>query len=770
MSRDTSDKKTIKRVLEPFGRRLTPRLKPLLKPANDIQEQLVARDGTWTSIGADPQFTCRFPLLELHTGWYLISVEIDCAGAFDVAKIYTDDDGSGYTESSAISIPYRSGVVAKRFVKFSRKMQKMRFDPQSVAGEFTVKQFSFTPVTFQFAEGRMIQRLTRWSASYLDTDVDESRKILKREAKDKKTTYENVLLRHYSSLFVAPIESHGYQDWIESIESCNLPVAADIEQINAIQDKPFFSVIVPTFNTDSDLLQKTIDSVKSQLYTHWELCISDDASDIPETFKCIKKNTSADARIRFVTQDSQVGISQNTNAALKLATGDYCVFLDHDDLLAPHALYELASVCISHPEMKLIYSDEDKISESGDRVDPHFKPDWNPDLLESQNYICHLTVIRSDVIADSGMLRSGYDGAQDHDLLLRVSSNLQDHEVFHIPQILYHWRMAENSTAFSAEAKQYTTDSGIRAVTDYLEKRGEKAVVRAGRYPNTYRVLRELPVDPPLVSIIIPTRDRVDILSQCIDSVRTLTTYPNYEIIVVDNCSEKEETIEYLLGMEKNGHIRTLRYEGDFNYSAINNYAVREARGSVLTLMNNDIEVISPDWLSEMVSNAIRPAIGCVGAKLLYKNKMIQHAGVILGIGGVAGHAHKHFDSESAGYFSRLHLTQNMSAVTAACLTVERRIYNAAGGLNETDLKIAFNDVDFCLGVRALGYRNLWTPYAVLYHHESLSRGQEDTGEKQRRFTSEARFMQKKWGKFLMSDPAYNRNLTRSREDFSLAA
>ena len=769
MSRDTSKKTTIKRVLEPLAR-LTPRLKPVLKPANHIEERRSARLGSWTATGSDPQFVCKFPLLDIHTGWYLISIEIECSDAFDVAKIYIDSDGQGYSEKSALSIPYRSGIVAKRFVKFSRKMHKMRFDPQSIAGEFKVKQFDITPVTFQYAEKRMLLRLTRWSASCLDTDVTTARSLLHQSAKEDRSSYEEVLLKHYDALFVAPVESHGYQDWIESVETNKLPIASDVNQLNSMADKPLISVIMPTCETDPALLQDAIDSVRSQWYTHWELCISDDASTSEETLAVIGKNVADETRIRFVGQTERRGISSNTNAALELAVGDFCAFLDHDDLMAPHALYEVAAAAFARPEVKLIYSDEDKIGLSGERTEPHFKPDWNPDLLLSQNYVCHLMAIRRDVLSQIGLCRPGYEGAQDHDLLLRVSRVVEQHEVHHIAQILYHWRMTPDSTALAAGAKDYTTDSGIRAVTDFLQVSGESAKVVEGKFPNTYRILRELPEDAPLVSIIIPTRDRLDILSQCIDSVRNLTDYPNYEIIVVDNRSEQRETRAYLDEIERLKGVRVIRYDGEFNYSAINNYAVREARGSILTLMNNDIEVISPDWLKEMVCHAIRPSIGCVGAKLLYKNKMVQHAGVILGIGGVAGHAHKYFDAESPGYFSRLHLTQNMSAVTAACLTVERRIYDAVGGLNETELKVAFNDVDFCLGVRALGYRNLWTPYAVLYHHESLSRGQEDTSEKQQRFSSEARFMQKKWGKSLVSDPAYNRNLTRSREDFSLAA
>ncbi len=768
MTENTSRIKKIKRVLEPIGR-LTPRIKPRLKPFSDIQETHRANTGSWISSGSDPQFLCQFPYLELHTGWYLITIDIRCTGAFDVAKFYIDS-GEGFSEKNVISIPYRSGIVAKRFVHLSSRMGGLRFDPQSVAGSFDIDRLSITPVTFKYAERRMLRKLTCWSASRLDATVSGAREALRKIAINRNEPYEIVLQKHYSSLFVAPVESHGYLDWIESVEAARLPLEAEIAALNKNSNKPLLSIIMPTCNTRPDWLQQTIDSVLAQSYQHWELCISDDASDRQETIDTIDHAAAIDRRIKVVKQCGRCGIANNTNAALAVAQGDFCLFLDHDDLLATHALHEMAKTIVSRPEVKLIYSDEDKLNEAGSRVDPHFKPDWNPDLLLAQNYICHLTAISRNVLMDIGFCRAEYDGAQDHDLLLRVANVIQQHEVQHIPQILYHWRMAPDSTASNADTKGFSTESGVAAVEDYLKSRGEEATVTAGKFPNTYRVHRKLTTPPPLVSIIIPTRDQLDILTQCIDSIIERTDYENYEIIVVDNRSEKQETLSYFSEIRRRNNIRVLAYDSAFNYSAINNFAVDHANGSVITLLNNDIEVISPEWLTEMVTHAIRPSIGCVGAKLLYKNNMVQHAGVILGIGGVAGHAHKYFDSESAGYFSRLHLTQNMSAVTAACLTVEKNIYLAAGGLNDSDLKVAFNDVDFCLRVRALGHRNLWTPYALLYHHESVSRGQEDTHEKQVRFTSEAQFMQKKWGNSLETDPAYNCNLTRNREDFSLAA
>ncbi len=768
MTQNTSKIKKIKRVLEPMSR-LAPRIKPRLKPLNDIQESHRGNTGSWISSDFDPQFLCQFPYLELHTGWYLITINIHCTGAFDVAKFYTDN-GNGFTESNVISMPYRSGVVAKRFVKLSRKTGGIRFDPQSVPGSFDINRLTFTPVTFKYAEARMLKRLTRWTASQLDETVSGARAALHEIATKKNGSYEQHLEEHYSSLFVAPVESHGYQDWIESVESARLPLATDITSLNNHKDKPLLSVIMPTCNTNPEWLQLTIESVQAQSYKNWQLCISDDASTDKHTIDVLEHMAAIEPRIKLVQQNKRVGIADNTNAALAIATGEFCLFLDHDDLLAAHALHEVANTIVSRPEVKLIYSDEDKLNELGKRVEPHFKPDWNPDLLLAQNYICHLAAIKREVLDDVGFCRSAYEGAQDHDLLLRVANVIEQKNVQHIPQVLYHWRMAPDSTASNASAKGFSTANGVAAVSDYLRSRGEEAEVTAGKFPNTYRVHRTLSVPQPLVSIIIPTRDHVDLLKQCIDSVVERTDYKNYEIIVVDNRSEEQETLTYFSELRRAGNIRVLSFNEGFNYSAINNFAVEHASGSVLTLLNNDIEVISPEWLTEMVSHAIRPSIGCVGAKLLYKNNMVQHAGVILGIGGVAGHSHKYFDAESAGYFSRLHLTQNMSAVTAACLTVEKKLYVAAGGLNDSDLKVAFNDVDFCLRVRALGVNNLWTPYALLYHHESMSRGQEDTREKQARFTSEAQFMQKKWGDSLDSDPAYNCNLTRKREDFSLAA
>jgi len=378
-------------------------------------------------------------------------------------------------------------------------------------------------------------------------------------------------------------------------------------------------------------------------------------------------------------------------------------------------------------------------------------------------------VYKTSVLKKIGGFRVGVEGSQDHDLLLRATAGLNHNEVVHLPFILYHWRVIENSTASNASAKSYTTDAGIESIKYFLEQSGQNASVEKGNYPNTYKVNWALPDEQPLVSLVIPTRDGYDILKQCLESIYDKTSYKNFEIIVVDNQTTCDKTLglfsEYT---NAKANFRVLKWDKPFNYSAINNFAVSQAEGEVVGLVNNDIEVINDDWLSEMVSHALRPEIGCVGAKLYYPNDTIQHAGVILGIGGVAGHSHKYFHKSEPGYFTRLHLVQNMSAVTAACLLVRKSVFEEVGGLNEQDLTVAFNDVDFCLKVHTAGYRNLFTPWAELYHHESISRGEEDTPEKVARFNKESEYMKGKWKKLLCNDTAYNPNLSNTHENFSL--
>lgn len=543
-----------------------------------------------------------------------------------------------------------------------------------------------------------------------------------------------------------------------------------LEHINQMTCPPTISVVMPTFNTKAEWLCEAIDSVRNQIYPNWQLCIADDASTNPQVREIIEQYCVADTRIRAVNRDTSGHISAASNSALELATGEFVALLDHDDLLSEYALYHVASSIQKNPDAMILYSDEDKIAEDGSHTEPHFKSDWNPDLLFSQNYICHLCVIKHSLMQKIGGFRTGVEGSQDHDLLLRCLPHVKDSQIIHIPKILYHWRIHPQSTARSATGKSYTTDAGIRALRDYFNENGPHGTfVEQGLLPNTYRLRWPLTNPEPLVSLLIPTRDRRELVETAITSIIKKSDYKNFEIIVIDNGSTDPDTLKYFTHIQKkDSRVRVIGYDYPFNYSAINNYGISKTKGDIVGFINNDIEVISPCWLAEMVSHALRPQVGCVGAKLYYSNESLQHAGVILGIGGVAGHSHKYFPKNHPGYFARTMLTQNLSAVTAACLIMRKSVFEEVGGFDEKNLKVAFNDIDLCLKVREAGYRNLWTPYAELYHHESLSRGHEDSPEKQERFQYEVRYMQQKWNDKLIRDPYYNENLTLDHENFTL--
>jgi GT2 family glycosyltransferase len=471
--------------------------------------------------------------------------------------------------------------------------------------------------------------------------------------------------------------------------------------------------------------------------------------------------------VKLIFHEKNAGISAATNSAFSIASGEWIALLDHDDVLSRAALAEVALCIASHPEAEIIYSDEDKLNSAGERFDPYFKPDFSRELFRSQNYLNHLTVHRAGNIRAVGGWRTGYEGSQDYDLNLRIMERIDAARIRHIPKILYHWRAVEGSTALAGSEKGYAYAAGLRALAEHVQRTGLPASVEGAPGTPYYRLRFAIPEPAPLVSLIVPTKDKVDLLRGCLESIFDHTSYGNYEVIVVNNNSSGEKTHAYLSHIKEKKGVRVIDYQKPFNFSAINNYAVARARGSIVGLINNDIEVISPDWLTEMVSWAVQPDIGCVGAKLYYANDTIQHGGVILGIGGVAGHSHKYFPREHPGYFSRLKVVQNLSAVTGACLLVRKDVYEAVGGLNEDALTVAFNDVDFCLKVREAGYRNVWTPYAELYHLESESRGAEDNPDKVRRFQQEIRYMQERWS--LDDDPFYSPHLSLEREDFSIS-
>ena len=557
------------------------------------------------------------------------------------------------------------------------------------------------------------------------------------------------------------ITEAAYYRWIKKHEKRR-------KKVQILSNKPLISILTPTYNTNKNYLMQMINSVLDQSYANWELCIADDASTSSDTLEVLKSYALKDERIKVIYRETNGHISEASNSALSLASGDYVTFLDHDDLLSPDALYFMVKRLNNKPHLKLIYSDEDKIDAENNRYDPHFKSGWNPDMFFSQNYLSHLTLIDKALVDRVGGFRTGYEGSQDYDLFLRCLQHMDSTEVGHIEKILYHWRAIEGSTALDPNAKRYTTSAALRALQDYFKHTDQKVTVGKGMLENTYKVEYHLEVDQPLVSIVIPTRDRYKLLYMCISSIFKNTDYLNYEILIVDNGTTESKALEYLEELRSNEHIRIISYDHPFNFSAINNFGVSHAKGEVVALLNNDVEIISRHWLTELVQHALRPEIAAVGAMLYYRDNTIQHAGVVLGIGGVAGHSHKYFPKGSFGYFSRLKIIQNYVAVTGACLVVEKALYEKVGGLEEEHLSVAFNDVDFCLKLQKLGYRNLWTPYVELYHHESRSRGHEDTKEKQQRFGSEIAYMKRKWKKNLDNDRYYNGHLTKMFEDFRL--
>jgi glycosyltransferase involved in cell wall biosynthesis/SAM-dependent methyltransferase len=562
-------------------------------------------------------------------------------------------------------------------------------------------------------------------------------------------------------------DRNNYDEWVRRYDTVTNEVRTVIrKRMDILPHQPLMSVVMPVYNPNPEWLIEAIDSVCNQIYQNWELCIADDASTDARIRPILEGYAKKDSRIKVNFRRQNGHICAASNSALELVTGEWVALLDHEDLLSELALFWVTDAIYHNLDVKLIYSDEDRVNVDGKRFNPHFKCDWNLDLFYSHNIVSHLGVYRADLLKAIGGFRLGFEGSQDYDLALRYIERIEPKEIHHIPRVLYHWRAHADSTAHSINTKPYDSPAGENALNEHFQRQNIQA--KAELISHWYRVHYSLPDKQPLASLIIPTRNRLELLRRCVESILNKTTYTNYEILIVNNGSDDPETIEYLKGLEVNERINVIHDDRPFNYSALNNAAVKLAKGEILGLLNNDVEIISPEWLSELVSIALQPNVGAVGARLWYPNNELQHGGVIL-VGGVAGHAHKNLPKSQIGYMGRASIIQSFSAVTAACLVIKKMIYEEVGGLNETELTVAFNDVDFCLRVREAGYRNVWTPYAELYHYESATRGSEDTPEKQERFEKEIQYMKTRWGKLLTNDPAYSPNLTIMHEDFSYA-
>jgi O-antigen biosynthesis protein len=578
-------------------------------------------------------------------------------------------------------------------------------------------------------------------------------------------------LRRIAGLMRADMRDidRAYPAWIDRYDRTDDGARlAMTTRIASMDQPPLISVLMPTFNPTPRHLLAAIRSVQAQIYPRWELCIADDASTDPAIALLLRAAQQADSRISIEWRERNGHISAATNSALSLAKGSFVALLDHDDLLAPTALYEVANQIAERPNTDLLYSDEDRIDEAGRRSTPYFKPDWDPDLMLGQNLVNHLGVYRRGLVERIGGFRVGMEGSQDYDLALRALAETAPDRIVHIPRVLYHWRQGGRS--FSESTIEQCTRNARRAVEEFLAPSVRGAIVQpAPATPLWNRVIYPVPKPEPLVSVIIPTRNKADVLSRAVDGVLHRTDYPALEVLIVDNESDEPSALALLARLGGDDRVRVLRYPGHFNFSALNNHAVNEAAGELVLLLNNDVDVINSDWLREMASHAIRPGIGAVGAKLLYPDGTIQHGGITVGVGGVAGHQYLHRSGGDIGYFGQLKLVRNVTAVTGACLMLCRQAYWEAGGLDEVSLPVAFNDIDLCLKLRARGYRNVWTPYAELYHTESVSRGSDRVGENATRYARDVATMRRRWGDLLDHDPYWNRNLSLSRAVPSLA-
>ena len=559
---------------------------------------------------------------------------------------------------------------------------------------------------------------------------------------------------------------YDYGEWYELTKPSEEELKAQREARFAVM--PQFSIAIPAYKTPERYLKEMLDSILAQTYGNFEVCIADGSPKGESLERILKQYAAKDARIRYRILGENLGISGNTNAAMEMARGDFLVLADHDDTLPPHALYEMAKAVNEHPKAQVIYSDEDKLDMDGKALfDPHFKPDFNPDLLTSVNYICHLFAVRMDLLKQVGRFRQEFDGAQDYDFIFRCTEAAG--EVYHIPKVLYHWRCHQNSTASNPDSKRYAFEAGAKAIMAHYERMGISALsvekgVDYGIYHTRFAIQGE-----PLVSVIIPNKDHTQDLDICLRSLLERCTYKNLEVIVVENNSTEKETFAYYDKIQAEfPRVRVVRWEREFNYSAINNFGAGFATGEYLLLLNNDTEVIEPGCIEEMLGFCQREDVGIVGARLLYGDDTIQHAGVVIGFGGIAGHTFIGLHKAENSYFHRAMCAQDYSAVTAACLMTKKSVFEAVGGLS-TELAVAFNDIDYCMKVRALGKLVVYAPYALLYHYESKSRGLEDTPEKIARFNREVAIFIKKWPDIIKNgDPYYNPNLTLRKSNFAL--
>jgi GT2 family glycosyltransferase len=715
----------------------------------------------WDATGSDPQFLLGFPL-PLDAGVYRIVATLH--GQDPVTPCLYMDHGDGWSEATSMRLE-RCGDGGRWSITayLPRVEGPARFDPMDHAGEFRF-------------DGVTIERLADSEAllTLLGRCVEQdpaSAAALFQQAR-------NIAASHGFGACCRWLISLGentrragewtsYQDWIRQFEVLAPGRVLQLrDAISRLPRRPLISLVLVVTENDASRLQACLDSVLGQIYPDWELCLAEEGNSNAAMKGVLEAYAATCSRVRLIERerpDQRLSWSD----AFSLAHGSHVAFLHECPVLPPHAIFAFADAIIRNAQARIFYSDVDRMEASGFRADPYFKPDWNAELLVSQDYLNPLAVYDSALVRAVGGPGSRMDGNGLHELALRCVTDLNASGIVHLPLVLCHARELDVAASQGSDGNEpgvAVADAGSAG-----HGRIDEPSRLAAMGDSDSRPRQDGPQPAPKVSLIIPTRDRLDLLRRCIDSILSLTTYPNFEVVIVDNQSAEPATLEYLSGIQASARVRVISFDAPFNYSAINNHAVDQVDGEIIGLINNDIEVISPDWLEQMVKHAIRPGIGAVGAMLYYPDDTIQHAGVMLGLGGVAGHPYSRYARGFPGQMGRARLVQSLSAVTGACLLVRRQVYQDVGGLNER-LTIAFNDVDFCLKLLKHGCRNVWTPFAELYHHESASRGSEDTPEKKARFQSEVDYMIQTWGDLLGNDPAYNPNLSLKHGDaFALA-
>ncbi|MDD3338042.1 MAG: glycosyltransferase family 2 protein [Lachnospiraceae bacterium] len=662
----------------------------------------------------------------------------------------TVKDEHGHVVESRITMEDRPDVVgALRELKLNKDCG-FYIETSPVTGSFVYLEF-VSPA----GKGRTQVRLTGPAMQY-------------KKAKNRTLRAINDVKAYGIRTFFAPTQGDPYNDdiynrWAK--KHMTKPRVLREQRRHTFRINPTISIVIPLYNTPEQFLRELLDSIVGQTYGGWQLCLAD-GSNQGDIKAFLDKNYPGERRIVYKKLDENRGISENTNEAVAMATGDYIMLSDHDDVLALDALYEIVKVINEHDGADMVYTDEDKINmDSTKYFHPHFKSDFNLDMLRSNNYICHIVVVRKSIVDQVGAFRSEYDGAQDFDFILRCYEKSKT--IYHISKILYHWRAHPNSTANNPESKTYAYEAGRKAIEAHLERMNIPGkvteTVNLGRYRTQYAVREK-----SLISIIIPNKDHIDDLKQCLESIWDKSTYDNYEILIVENNSTEEETFAYYKELEQREDVRVIRWEKGFNYASINNFAVDQAKGDYILFLNNDVQIITPDWLEEMLGYCQRGDVGAVGAKLYYPDDTVQHAGVIIGLGGVAGHVFAGTPKSEPGYAARLICAHDLTAVTAACMMMPRKVFQDINGFDE-GFQVAFNDVDLCMRIHEAGKLVVFDPYVELYHYESKSRGYEKTPEQLARFKGEVERFEKKWPEILIyGDPYYNANLTLKNGNCSL--